>query len=574
MQLRERVRAAGARSIDEVKFLEVVVLEGFLSVDGIADFISRARQAGLTLPSYAAMARTCPDADLAKIMARVHGLGVIDLNATEVDQDIARKLTPAQSSRLGAIPVGRGERGTIVVAIADPANVAARDELPGILGAAVELRVAPIGQLRDAQNEILRGASAVDSELAEEGEMERDIRVSSATNDSAVVALVNQMIAQAQEDNASDIHIEPTERETIIRFRVDGILIDARHLPSQLHDQLISRVKILADLKIDERRSPQDGRTSVDVGRGKVDLRVATLPTVYGERVSMRMLDPNQVRLGLSDLGLADVNLERVSEAISQPHGLCITTGPTGCGKSTTLYATLNLLNSRSRNIITVEDPVEQRIHGVNQIQTNERANLTFATALRSILRSDPDVIMIGEIRDQETAKIAVESSMTGHLVLSSLHTNSAPAAVNRLMEMGVEPFLISEACRLIMAQRLARVLCPYCKVPFSADAAFLERARAPEWAVEQAREDHFTLHRANPTGCERCRTSGYSGRIGLHEVMPLTHDLKELINRGGSAEEIADLAISEGMQTLRMDGFRKVADGVTSLEEMARVVS
>jgi type IV pilus assembly protein PilB len=392
-------------------------------------------------------------------------------------------------------------------------------------------------------------------------------RVAEVVEDAPIVKFVNLLISQAIQDRASDIHIEPTEHDLRVRFRIDGVLHEVMRSPRNIQSGVISRLKIMADINIAERRVPQDGRLSVNSTGKKVDLRVATLPTVWGEKVVMRILDNSTAMLNLSDLGFSESNYERYAKSFTKPYGMLLVTGPTGSGKSTTLYATLNIVSSPDKNVITVEDPVEYRLPGINQVQTNVKAGLTFASALRSILRSDPDIVLIGEIRDHETAQIAIEAALTGHLVLSTLHTNDAPSAVSRLIEMGIEPFLVGSALDCVLAQRLARRLCSKCKEPYTPTAQALEQARYP-W---HDGEPLPTLYR--PAGCSACSKTGYKGRLALHEVMSVTEQIERLAVERASAETIARVARDQGMAMLREDGLAKVAAGVTSLEEIFRVV-
>jgi type IV pilus assembly protein PilB len=375
------------------------------------------------------------------------------------------------------------------------------------------------------------------------------------------------LITQAVNDRASDIHVEPGERNLKVRYRIDGVLHEVMSPPKSVQAGITSRLKIMADINIAERRIPQDGRIGLKVQNKAIDIRVATLPTVYGEKIVMRLLDKSSVLLQLQDLGFQPQNFQRFQESYKKPYGMILVTGPTGSGKSTTLYATLNILNQPTVNIITVEDPVEYRLAGINQIQTNNKAGLTFSAALRSILRADPDIILIGEIRDRETAQIAVEAALTGHLVLSTLHTNDAPSAVTRLIEMGIEPFLVASSIDCILAQRLARKLCDRCKEPYMPTAEELLTAKFP-W-VEG--EEIPKLFKA--VGCTSCGKTGYKGRMAVHEVLTVTEDVERLAVERASSEEIARMAQSQGMATLRDDGLEKVRQGLTSIEEILRVV-
>ena len=407
-----------------------------------------------------------------------------------------------------------------------------------------------------------------DLSLALETEEEDDLsQVKEIIEDAPIVKFVNLLISQAIADRASDIHLEPTEFDLRVRFRIDGVLHEVMRSPKAIQSGVISRLKIMAEINIAERRIPQDGRLSVSAQGRKVDLRVATLPTVWGEKVVMRILDTSTARLDLADLGFSEYNFRRYSESYLKPYGMILVTGPTGSGKSTTLYATLNIVNRAEVNIITVEDPVEYRLAGINQVQTNPKAGLTFSAALRSILRSDPDVVLIGEIRDHETAQIAVEAALTGHLVLSTLHTNDAPSAVTRLTEMGIEPFLVGSAIDCVLAQRLARKLCLKCREPYEPSIEALRTAKF-NWDEEQPPP---TIYRAG--GCPACSQTGYHGRMALHEVMPVSEEIERLAVERASSSAINSVAREQGMISLREDGMAKVKAGLTSLDEVLRVV-
>ncbi|MEN9595002.1 MAG: hypothetical protein RLY23_1485, partial [Actinomycetota bacterium] len=410
-------------------------------------------------------------------------------------------------------------------------------------------------------------ASQAADELTDKDEL---ANVSAVVEDAPIVKFVNLLITQAVADRASDIHVEPAERDLRIRFRIDGVLHEVMRSPKAIQAGVISRLKVMSEINIAERRIPQDGRMSLTVGGKPIDLRVATLPTVHGEKVVMRILDKNQALLSLEDQGFLPDTLERYERSFRKPYGTVLVTGPTGSGKSTTLYATLNVLNEVQRNIITIEDPVEYRLAGINQIQVNPKAGLTFASALRSILRADPDVLLVGEIRDRETAIIGIEAALTGHLVLTTLHTNDAASTPMRLLEMGVEPFLVTSALDVVLAQRLARRLCDRCKEPYQPSEEELLSAR---WAMETIDiGDWPTLHRA--VGCSACGRTGYRGRFALHEVMPISEEIERLIIERRSVEDLSKVAQMEGMIPLRQDGLRKAAMGMTSIEEIFRVVT
>ncbi len=510
------------------------------------------------------------EADLVRMLSRQVGLRFADLSEYPVDPAAAAAIPEAVARRYLAIGVGF-EDGKLVVAMSDPANVFALDDIRTITGREVQPVVATASDVEAAIRRYSRMDQAVE-EFATEAAMaaEEDVDAAAAgaaVEEGPIVKLVNLLIAQAVNDRASDIHVEPWERDVRIRYRIDGVLHEVMRSPKNIQLGLTSRLKIMSDINIAERRIPQDGRVSLQVGGRSVDLRVATLPTVHGEKVVIRILDKSHALLRLDQLGFLEGPYRRYERAFRKPYGAILVTGPTGSGKSTTLYATLNIINTDDRNIITVEDPVEYRLAGVNQIQVNPKAGLSFASALRSILRADPDVVLIGEIRDRETAMIAVESALTGHLVLSTLHTNDAAAAITRLIEMGVEPYLVASAMDCIVAQRLARLLCDRCKQPYTPDRADLEEAGFGE----EDRDRIEVLYRA--VGCPVCGKTGFRGRLGLYEVMPVTEEVERLTVARSSSEDIRRLAVEQDMVTLREDGLAKVAMGLTTIEEVLRVV-
>ncbi len=508
--------------------------------------------------------------DLVRALAEQVGLEFVDLSETKIDPVVASLLPEPLCRRYRALPIGERD-GKLLVAMSDPANVYALDDIRTLTGRDVQPVVATAKDIEQAIQKFSAMGEQVEalaSEAAEKLEAESDLtEVEAAVEDAPIVKLVNAIMTQAVADRASDVHIEPTEKDVRIRFRVDGVLHEVMHSPKNIQNGLISRLKVMADLNIAEKRVPQDGRVSMRVSGRQLDLRLATLPTVYGEKVVIRILDKSNALLQLSELGFQEEAYRRFERSFRKPYGAILVTGPTGSGKSTTLYATLNIVNSPDRNIITVEDPVEYRLPGVNQIQINPKAGLTFASALRSILRADPDIILIGEIRDRETAMIAVESALTGHLVLSSLHTNDAPSAITRLTEMGVETFLVASAIDCVVAQRLARRLCDRCKEPYVPDPQELREAGFTDEQMERIHQ----LYR--PVGCEACSRTGYRGRFGLYEVMPMSEEIERLTVERASSEAIRAVALEQGMIDLRADGLMKAMQGLTSIEEIARVV-
>jgi type IV pilus assembly protein PilB len=514
------------------------------------------------------------DEGVARMLATRHQLPYVDLAATGVSREASSLIPLHVLTRADAIPY-RLEDGVLRIAIADPDNVKAIDELRLATAHQLALGVAPrsvivieierMGRVSEALVE------ALDTEVGESSEV-ADLDDEDGVSEAPVVRIVNSVILQAAEDGASDVHFEAQEDALVVRFRIDGVLQEMQRIPKRMAPGVTTRLKVLAKLDIAERRKPQDGRISLraaSAGR-LLDIRVATLPTVAGETIVMRLLDKSKDAPTLTDLGLADEMQEIIADLISRPTGALLVTGPTGSGKSTTLYAALSQINRPEINIITVEDPVEFRLRGINQMQINMRAGLTFATALRSILRSDPDVVMVGEIRDSDTAKIAIEAALTGHLVLSTLHTNDAPSTLNRLNEMGVEPFLTGAAVSAVLAQRLARKLCSHCCELYTPSVDDLLKARvSPDVA---AASDGMALYRKR--GCPRCNQTGYRGRIGIFQLMRMTESLAELSLRHANREEIEREAMENGMRTLWDDGMAKVAAGLTSIEELARVTT
>ncbi|HEY8724627.1 MAG TPA: GspE/PulE family protein [Gaiellaceae bacterium] len=515
---------------------------------------------------------------IARTLAARHHLPLVDLAVVAVEEEAAKQIALHVLERIVAVPYAIAD-GQLHVAIADPANIHGIDELR--LATRLPLSLA-VASRDDIQVEIRRltraseafGARAVlDEEAAAldaEEEEADDLEADDGISDAPLVRLVNSVIFQAAEDGASDIHFEPQEDSLAVRFRIDGVLQEVQRIPKRMAAGVTTRLKVLAKLDIAERRKPQDGRISLNAAAAgrTLDVRVATLPTVEGESVVMRLLDKSKKAPTLAELGLSESMQQTLTDLVLRPTGALLATGPTGSGKSTTLYAALAQINRPEINIITVEDPVEYRLPGVNQVQINTRAGLTFATALRSILRSDPDVVMVGEIRDGETAKISIEAALTGHLVLSTLHTNDAPGALTRLQEMGVEPFLVGAAVTGVLAQRLARKLCTHCCEMYQPSVDDLLQARvSPEVA---AASDGMAFYRKR--GCPRCGQTGYKGRIGVYQLLAMSEQLEALAAQKASREEIERAAIEEGMRTLWDDGIAKVSAGLTSIEELARV--
>jgi type IV pilus assembly protein PilB len=513
------------------------------------------------------------EADLYRILAPQLGLDFVDLSDYSIDSSAVGLISESLARRYQALPVG-WEDGRLVLAMADPGNVFAIDDIRTITKSDVRVIMATPDSIQDAIERHTRMDGEAENITAQaSSEMDEGEELSSVkevVEDAPIVKLVNLLITQAVSERASDIHIEPTEKDVRVRYRIDGVLHEKMRPPKNIQSGIISRLKIMAEINIAERRIPQDGRINVVIGGKAIDLRVATLPTVYGEKVVMRILDKSTAVLKLTDLGFLEASRERFEQSYRKPYGTILVTGPTGSGKSTTLYATLNVLNEDSKNIITVEDPVEYRLAGINQVQVNNKAGMTFAAALRSILRSDPDIVLVGEIRDKETATIAIEAALTGHLVLSTLHTNDAATTPTRLIEMGVEPFLVASALDCIVAQRLARKLCEKCKEPYRPTSSELQVAG---WDLELFEgEDQPDLFR--PKGCSSCGKTGYHGRFAIHEVLTISEEIERMIVEREHSEDIKKMAMAQGMLTLRQAGLIQVRLGKTSLEEILRVVA
>jgi type IV pilus assembly protein PilB len=507
---------------------------------------------------------------LARALAERFGCAYLDLIAAGVDMGAASLLTPALARRYGALPVGYVDDGLVLLAVTNPANTVAIDEIAMITGlasrvvvvspAALERQIAALETVNSRVQE------AFDEAIAEheEGDELEGLEDLDSPADAPVVKLVNSIIAQAVERGASDIHLDPEGHEMAVNYRIDGVLVPASRVPRRMVAAVVSRVKIMTNLDIAERRLPQDGRVSLGIDDRVIDLRIVTLPTVHGEAVVMRVLDKSRGPMTLDALGLSPTERARLLTAIHEPNGAVLVCGPTGSGKTTTLYAALGLLHTGERSIVTIEDPVEYGIRGVKQIQTNTRVGLTFDTGLRSIMRGDPDTVMVGEVRDRETAQMAIEAALTGHLVLTTLHTRDAAGAVVRLTEMGIEPFLVASAVTCVLAQRLVRTLCPDCKHAVRLSPTALRGL---------GYEGHDDVDAFEGAGCSACIGTGYRGRIGIYEVMPITDEIRRLTVERQPSEAVGAAAVAEGMRRMRDDGFEKIRTGVTSVAEVLRVI-
>ena len=510
---------------------------------------------------------------LSRAIAERYGLDHVDLSAYQVDMAASVLFPLSTARRYKAIPVGFVDQQTLLVAAADPANVLAVDDIQIATGLDCQIAVAAEEDLEAFLGRLNTLQSATTEAIIQDQAREEDEEDALATaselqasaEDGPVIKLVYSVLGQAVSEGASDIHLEPEEGELRIRFRIDGVLKEAAHVPRRMISAVISRIKIMSELDIAEKRLPQDGRVSVTVDDRRIDLRVTTLPTQRGEGATIRILDQENTPRSLDILGMDEVTRGRFEESFRRPYGAVLVTGPTGSGKSTTLYAALQDLNQIEKKIITIEDPVEYRMAGINQLNVNRKAGLDFATGLRSILRADPDIVMVGEIRDAETARIAIEAALTGHMMLSTLHTNDAPGAIARLNKMGIETYLTASAVDCVVAQRLARKLCSHCKRDVVIPAALFVEAGIPVDGDVQASE---------PVGCPRCSGTGYGGRLGIYSVMGLDERLKEMIVANAPEGELSVAARQGGMQTLREDGMTKVRAGQTSFEEILRVTA
>ena len=511
---------------------------------------------------------TAPGMDQTRELAARLGIGCCEeIPVAEIDQQLLGQVSLPFARSNGLLPL-RQDDGRVLVAVSGPASLLVLDELQIIFGRPVEALLAPAATVADAINHAYAGFSGTAREVLQELEGEDLSTLATELSDpqdlldladeAPVIRLLNSILSEAVKERVSDIHIEPYERDLVVRFRIDGILYEKLSPPKIIQDALVSRVKIMASLNIAEKRLPQDGRIRVLVAGRDVDIRVSVIPTFYGERVVLRLLDKKKGVLSLSDIGLGEAGVRTMERMLSRTSGIVLVTGPTGSGKSTTLYAALNRLNSPEKNIITIEDPIEYQIRGIGQIQVNAKIDLTFASGLRSILRQDPDIIMVGEIRDAETAEIAIQASLTGHLVLSTLHTNDAATAVSRLVDMGIEPFMIASSLTAVVAQRLVRVICPHCREEYR--------------PVEQYPGVELPEKLYRGRGCEKCFGLGMLGRTAIYEILPVDQEVCSMIIRRCHAGQIKEYAVSKGMKTLREDGLARAASGVTTIEEVLRV--
>ena len=559
---------------------EMLVSEGIITLEQLQEALQRQEELGGKLgENLAELGYIDGEEAIIDILGRQLNVGALKLSEMELDTDVVELIPAEMAQKLCAIAVDR-DANTLTVAIADPNDIFSIDSLKFVTGCEILPVVAAESSIRraiekyyhlgDQIAEIVKDLIDEDLEVVQEGEDEGlpDIQeLRSVVQEAPLVKLVNGIVSDAIRKGASDIHIETHEKTLRIRYRIDGTLMDRPSLPYSLRAAIVSRIKIMSELDIAERRVPQDGRIKVKMTNKTVDIRVSTLPTIFGEKVVMRILDPTNLMLDMEDLGFEKKALRDFQLAIQRPYGIVLATGPTGSGKTTSLYSAIRLINKPDVNIMTAEDPVEYHLDGINQVQVKSEIGLTFASALRSFLRQDPNIIMVGEIRDLETAEIAIRAALTGHLVLSTVHTNDAPSTINRLVDMGVQPFLVSSSLNLIVAQRLLRKICTYCK---QKEEHTKERTELLEQlGLNHEEAQRFDTYRG--TGCSECHQTGFSGRIGIYEVMPITVKLKELIVENASRDALRREAITEGVLTLREAALTKLQQGVTTLEEVLR---
>jgi type IV pilus assembly protein PilB len=566
-----RGRSRGGRA----ELGQVLLQLGAISQENLNDALEIQARTGERLGQILRDIGAVTERDLARAFAQQWGYPYLPLQDAQIDTNSAKLIPHALAVRHKCIGLER-RNGRLLLAIADPLNVVGVDDVRLITGLEVDLAVSTEEDISEALRRVYQITDslidrvmkeAVPDFAVEAGEDDQSLeQLRALTEEAPVVKLVNLIVDEAVKQGASDIHIEPHRGDLWIRFRVDGVLRDIMNPPQHLKAALVSRIKIMSEMDIAERRRPQDGRIHLTADGHSIDLRVSTLPTMFGEKVVLRILDHSATQLSLTRLGFPSLVLRQWENAVGKPHGMVLVTGPTGSGKTTTLYSTLSILNTSDRNIVTVEDPVEYQLTRINQVQVNAKAGLTFASGLRSILRQDPDIIMVGEIRDRDTAEIAVQAALTGHLVLSTLHTNDSAGAITRLVDMGIEPFLISSSVIAVVAQRLGRAICSKCKVAYTPPAEALGRL-----GDDTRIDSHVVFHRGQ--GCDNCRGSGYRGRIGLFELMMISDPIRDLIVRRSSANDLKAQALREGMRTLRDDGLEKVVSGISTIDEILRVV-
>jgi type IV pilus assembly protein PilB len=557
---------------------ELLVKENLLTAEQLHEARDGARAKGSRLGAQITQLGYLDESELTDFVAKQYGVPSIDLEEFEIDEVVIRLIPEDVATKHAVIPVNRAG-STLILATSDPSNIFALDDIKFLTGYNIQPVVAAEDAIRRAIDKYYDQSTSLEDVMGDfddsdidliQDEDELDVgELAKASEDAPVIKLVNLVLTDAVKREASDIHIEPYEKTFRVRYRIDGVLYEVMKPPMKLKNAIISRVKIMSELDIAERRLPQDGRIKLKMGRGReMDFRVSVLPTLFGEKIVLRLLDKSNLQLDMTKLGFEEFQLDIFQDCIHQPYGMVLVTGPTGSGKTTTLYSALSELNQLSENLSTAEDPVEFNLTGINQVQMHDEIGLNFASALRAFLRQDPDIIMVGEIRDFETAEIAVKAALTGHMVLSTLHTNDAPSTINRLLNMGIEPFLVASSVNCIVAQRLARVVCEECKENDpKVDTAELVEAGMSE-------EDAAKVVPVKGQGCRICSETGYKGRMAVYEVMPLKEELKEFVLNGASALELKREAMRLGMQSLRQSALKKLGEGVTTLSEVLRVSS
>ncbi len=555
---------------------ELLVKENLLTAEQLREARDEAKGTGDRLGAQITKLGYLDEGELAEFVAKQYGVPSINLDEFEIDRAVIELVPEEVATKHGVVPVNRAG-STLILATSDPSNIFALDDIKFLTGYNIQPVVASEEAIRRCIDQFYDAASSLEDVMGDFDDSDIDLitdhdevdaaELAKASEDAPVVKLVNLILTDAVKKSASDIHVEPYEKSFRVRYRIDGVLYEVMKPPMKLKNAITSRLKIMSELDIAERRLPQDGRIKLKLGRGReMDFRVSVLPTLFGEKIVLRLLDKSNLQLDMTKLGFEQPQLDVFQKSIHQPYGMVLVTGPTGSGKTTTLYSALSELNKISENLSTAEDPVEFNLAGINQVQMHEEIGLNFAAALRSFLRQDPDIIMVGEIRDFETAEIAVKAALTGHMVLSTLHTNDAPSTINRLLNMGIEPFLVSSSVNCIVAQRLARRICEECK---DRDDDVLTEA------LVEAGLDAEVAKGVVPVkgrGCRTCSDTGYKGRIALYEVMDLKDELKEFVLNGASALELKREAIRLGMQTLRQSALRKLTEGTTTLSEVVRV--
>lgn len=544
---------------------ELLVESGKITQDQLEKALLVHKRSGERLGRVLVQQGVVTENGLLEVLVRGLGISLVDLSATPPDKEAVRLIPMSLAERHGVIPL-RKKGNRLTVAMIDPTNFFAIDDLRMVTHCEIEPAMAAEADILRAIDQSYGVSDLVEKSVNQLNKEEYTYTSELETaEDAPVINIVNSLISQSIKNGASDIHMEPMEKGLRVRFRIDGVLREMTSFPKHAQGAILSRIKIISNMDIAEKRVPQDGRIQVQEAGRSVDVRVSSLPTLYGEKIVMRILDQKGIITDLNSLGFSAENLQKYQKMYQHNYGMILITGPTGSGKTTTLHATLTELNSPAKNIITVEDPVEYRLHGINQVQVNPKAGLTFANGLRSILRQDPNIIMVGEIRDKETAEIAIRAALTGHLVLSTLHTNDAAGAVTRLVDMGIEPFLVASSVLGAMGQRLVRKICPDCR------EAYVPEADSPECLLASETADQCaTLYHG--AGCMHCGNTGYRGRMSVHEVMPMTNHLRELVTHRVSASELAKVAAAEGMKSMYQDGMEKVRQGLTTVEEVLRV--